>query len=137
LYLSEYFEKRRALYEDGLTLVREKGDVERWLIFFLEGVVATAKNSVETFKAIMTLRARYDAIILALGSKAQKGHTLLLHLFSAPIIDVKTAANVCGVTFNTANTLLLELTGKKVLREMTGSSRNRLFALYEYLDLFR
>lgn len=137
LYLSAFFEKRRALYEDGLMLVREKGDFERWILFFLEGIVTTAKNGIETFRKIMALRKKYDEIIFSLGSKAQNGNMLLLHLFSAPIIDVKKAAKVCEVSFNTANTLLLQLTKKGVLREMTGLSRNRLFALYEYLNLFK
>lgn len=137
LYLSEYFEKRRALYEDGLMLVREKGEFERWIIFFLEGVVMTARNSIETFKKIMALRSEYDKQIMMLGRQAQHAHTLLLHLFSNPIVDVKDAARVCDVSFNTANTLLLKLTEKKVMKEMTGSSRNRLFALWEYLNLFK
>lgn len=137
LYLSDYFQKRRALYEDGLMLVREKGDFEHWIVFFLEGVVATAKSSIETFRKIMALRKRYDTIMFSLGRKAENGNTLLLHLFSEPIIDVKKAASVCGVSFNTANSLLSQLVEKGVLREMTGLSRNRLFSLHEYLNLFK
>lgn len=137
LYLSEFFEKRRALYEDGLTLVREKGDFDRWLVFFLAGVITTANNSIGTFRKIMALRKKYDGIIFTLGARAENGSKLLLHLFSSPIIDVKKAAAVCDVSFNTANTLLLQLTEKEILREITGSSRNRLFILREYLDLFK
>ncbi len=137
LYLSAFFEKRRALYEDGLMLVREKGEFERWILFFLEGVATTATNGIDTFRKIMALRKKYDDVIFSLGSKARNGNALLLHLFSAPVIDVKQAAEACDVSFNTANTLLLQLTENKILREMTGSSRNRLFALWEYLDLFR
>lgn len=137
LYLSEFFEKRRALYEDGLMLVREKGDFDRWLLFVLEGVITTAKNGVETFRKIMALRARYDETILALGSRAQYGNKLLQHLFGSPITDVKRAADACEISFNTANTLLLLLVDKGVLKEMTGSSRNRLFSLHKYLELFK
>ena len=137
LYLSEFFEKRRALYEDGLMLVREKGDFDRWLLFVLEGMVTTAKNGVETFKKIMTLRAKYDQTILAIGRRAQHGSKLIQYLFASPITDVKRAADACEISFNTANSLLLSLAQKGMLREVTGSSRNRLFSLYEYLDLFK
>jgi Fic family protein len=99
--------------------------------------VDTARNGVETFKKIMALRSDYDQTILTFGRRAQHGNTLLHHLFAMPIIDVKGAAEVCKVSFNTANTLLQQMTEKGMLREMTGLSRNRLFSLHEYLALFR
>lgn len=136
LYLSDFFEKRRALYEDNLMLVRQKGSMDRWVRFFLEGIHDTAKNGIETFKKIMELRKKYDQTIFTLGSRAENGQKLLLHLFSDPIVDVKTIAETCDVSFNTANALLLALVKKGILREKTGSSRNRLFSLWEYLKLF-
>jgi len=39
LYLSHYFKRHRAAYYDHLQAVRDRGDWEGWLAFFLRGVV--------------------------------------------------------------------------------------------------
>ncbi|KTC70171.1 Filamentation induced by cAMP protein Fic [Legionella birminghamensis] len=44
LYLSLYFKTHRQQYYDHLQLVRDTGDWEEWLQFFLKGVVETANE---------------------------------------------------------------------------------------------
>ena len=41
------------------------------------------------------------------------------------------------VAYNTASSLVQGFLKAGILREITGSSRNRLFVLWEYLDLFK
>jgi Fic family protein len=38
LYLSHYFKRHRAEYYDQLQAVRDRGEFETWLAFFLRGV---------------------------------------------------------------------------------------------------
>jgi Fic family protein len=56
LYLSDFFEKNRAAYYDGLTTVRTKHDLLNWLKFFLIGVIETCENSIFTLKGILALK---------------------------------------------------------------------------------
>lgn len=137
LYLSAFFEKHRGSYYDSLTMVRQNNDLEQWTKFFLNGVVDTATNSIETFKAIIDLRKKYEEKIMTLGSRAKKAQKLLLFMFSNPIIDNKKVMKELDVSFNSANRLIKNLIDLGLLREITGFSRNRLFELKEYLDLFR
>ena len=44
LYLSEFLEKYRIEYFDSLGRVRLNNDLDQWLIFFLNGITATAKK---------------------------------------------------------------------------------------------
>ena len=62
---------------------------------------------------------------------------LLLHLFSRPIINVNQVKDALGVTYNTANSLVSIFQEKGILKVITGFSRNKMFALQKYLELFR
>lgn len=137
LYLSAFFEKNRAAYYDSLTMVRQTNNLEQWVKFFLNGVIKTAQDGINTFRRIVTLRQKYDAKIMTLGARAKNAQRLLLFMFSRPVVNAKTAEKELEISFNSANRLLKALVDLKVINEMTGFSRNRLFVLYEYLDLFK
>ena len=137
LYLSDFFERNKGSYYDSLTVVRASNDMEQWIRFFLTGIIATAKSGKETFEAIIKLRQQYEQKILSLGSRTKHGQKLLLVLFSHPIITVKQATQELNMTFPRVNRLIEDFQNLDILKEITGYSRNRLFALYEYLDLFK
>jgi len=138
LYLSEFFEKHRDSYYDSLSLVRKSNDIEQWLKFFLSGVIETAKKGVSTFEKIIELRKKYESIIeRQIGLKRQKNiHLLINKLYSKPIVTVSEVAAMLNVTFQTASVLVKELESAEILEERTGFSKNRIFALREYLSLF-
>jgi Fic family protein len=137
LYLSAFFEKNRASYYDSLTMVRQSDNLEQWVKFFLNGVIATAKDSIATFKKIIQLRRGYEEKIMTLGARTRKAQKLLLYMFSRPIVSNKIVIRDLSLSFNTANRLIKAMVDLKLLKEITGFSRNRLFVLKEYLDLFR
>jgi len=137
LYLSAFFEKNRAAYYDSLTMVRQTSNLEQWVKFFLNGAIETAKDSVDTFRKIIDLRSRYEAKIITLDARAKKAQKLLLYMFSQPIVGNRTVMKELGISFNSANRLIKSLADLGILTEITGFSRNRLFVLKEYLDLFR
>lgn len=137
LYLSAFFEKNRASYYDSLTMVRQTSNLEQWVKFFLNGVIETSKDSVENFRKIIDVRRRYEEKIMTLGARAKKAQKLLLYMFSQPIVSNKAVIKELCISFNSANRLIKSLADLGILTEITGFSRNRLFVLKEYLDLFR
>ncbi|MCY4553068.1 MAG: Fic family protein [Candidatus Poribacteria bacterium] len=137
LYASTFFEKNKVSYYNSLTRVRTANDLEQWIIFFLIGIVETAQHGLKTFKAIITLRQEYDAKILTLGSRARNAQKLLQNMYATPIINTRSVEKELDISFSSANRLLKSLTALGVLRETTGHSRNRLFVLEKYLNLFR
>jgi len=136
LYLSQFFEEHRQDYYDSLTQVRRNGDIEQWLRFFLVGVNETAKKAIGTLQAIMQLRTETAQNILQLGKRAENAGRLIDHLYQQPIVSVATAAELLGITPQSANTLVAELVKLGVLVEITGYERNRLFMFEEYVQLF-
>ncbi len=138
LYLSEFFDKHRAEYFDSLSQVRTSNDIEQWLIFFLTGIIETAQKGTNTFEKIIKIRERYESIIKSKFSPSTqvKVRDLLGKMYSRPIVSIKDIASMINVTYQTASTITKSLEAGFVLKERTGYSKNRIFYLHEYLDLF-
>ena len=137
LYMSTFFEKHRGSYYDSLSMVRKSNNLEQWIAFFLNGIADTAQNGLETFRRIIALRQEYEDEILTLGSRAKNAQRLLLLMYANPIVNVKLVEMRLNIGFSSANRLLKSLTELGILTEVTGFSRNRLFVLEKYLNLFR
>jgi Fic family protein len=86
---------------------------------------------------IGTLRDSYRERIKSLVKREKLAKAFLLQLYSSPIVSPREAEQKLGVTAATTNRLISELEKLGVLQEMTGYARNRLYALHEYLEIFR
>lgn len=137
LYMSTFFERHRASYYDSLSIVRTSNDLEQWITFFLSGIADAARHGIKIFREIISLRQEYEEKILTLGSRAKNAHKLLQSMFAQPIVNANWAAAELGMVFSSASLLLKSLTEVGILKETTGFSRNRLFVLEKYLNLFR
>lgn len=137
LYMSTFFERHRNSYYDSLSKVRESNNLEQWITFFLDRIVETAQHGIETFTAITALQQEYDAKILTLGARAKNAQELLRFMYAEPITNVNRVVEVLNTNYPTTNRLLKSLAELGVLMEITGHSRNRLFVLEKYLNLFR
>lgn len=136
LYLSVFLKAHRAEYYDRLSAVREDGDWEGWLRFFLRGVAETAEEASRTAKAIVDLREEHRR---RLQQRAVHVGALRLldSLFQLPLMNVKSAASVIENTYQTANRLMQEFEELGIVREITGYRRNRIFRYDPYLALFQ
>lgn len=138
LYVSLALKKRRQEYYERLQAVRDRGDWEGWLVFFLECVTEAAEDAARTVRSILALREEHrDAVVAALGARVGKALTLLEGLFRDPYLDVNQAAQTLGVSFVNANNIVAEMARLGILREVTGQKRHRLFVYERYLALFR
>ncbi|MCE2416417.1 Fic family protein [Candidatus Poribacteria bacterium] len=137
LYMSTFFEKHRNSYYDSLSMVRKSNDLEQWITFFLNGIVETTQDGIKTFKGILELQREYETNILTLGSRAKNAQKLLRFMYATPIVNVRSVEKELGISFSSANRLLKSLTELGVLKETSEDSRNRLFVLEKYVNLFR
>jgi len=63
LYLSYYFKKNRQEYYDRLNMVRNTGNYEQWVDFFLKGVVDIAGSAMDTARQILELQSRHRRLL--------------------------------------------------------------------------
>lgn len=136
LYLSVFFERHRQLYYDNLSRARTHNDLGQWLKFFLEGIRQTSENSIQTFKAIIALRAECERKVMTLGKKTKLAQAALHLLYSKPIVDGQDLATALEVNISTALRLIDDLVRLGILRESTGLKRNRVFVFQKYVALF-
>lgn len=137
LYLSHFFKQYRTEYYERLQAVRDRGDWEGWLAFFLRGVVAVSREATETARRILALREQHRATVTTgLGRAAANGHRVLEHLYQRPIVSVADVQALTGTTYTAANNIVSRLTQLGVLQEATGYRRNRLFRYQAYIAIF-
>lgn len=135
LYLSHYLKQHRGTYYDRLMAIRNEGDWEGWLRFFLIGVATVAREAEQKARRIVELREqlRHNAQAADVSVNTLK---LMDHLFEQPVINVKAAQDWLGVSSPAAGRMVSDLQKAGVLTEVTGGRRNRLFRFTPYLDLF-
>jgi Fic family protein len=137
LYLSHYLKQHRSEYFERLQAIRDAGDWEGWLGFFLDGVIEVSEQATKTAAAILKMREDYRVRISEhLGRAANNGLRVMDHLFKHPIITASHVREWLGITAAGANQIVARLEGVGLLREITGYARNRRFRFDPYLRLF-
>ena len=137
LYLSDFFERNRNLYYDNLMVVREKNNLSQWFRFFLVGVIETSKNGIITFDNILQLQKQVEADIQKMGSRAINAKKVLDYLFNKPLINAEKVSEVTGISMPSSYKLISDLEKIKVLKEITGGQRSRMYVFENYLNLFK
>jgi Fic family protein len=123
LYLSQYFEARRQEYYTSLQRVRTEGDWHGWLMYFLKGVIQTARQALHHADELMNLR---EVFRLKVRDKP-KVVALLDELFINPYITVARAGELLQVSHPTASQAIEFLQRNGLLEEITGRSWGRVY----------
>ena len=135
LYLSGYFKERREEYYTRLQAVRDEGDWEGWLKFFLRGISRVSRESADTIRQILIMREEHRHLISQNVRGSALGFQLLDHMFQEPMVSVQRIRDYLDTSYPTANNAIAGLVDLGLLEEITGQTRNRVFAYRPYLDL--
>ncbi len=135
LYLSLFLKTHRAEYYRLLQEVRENGNWEAWLDFFLTGVAQTANQAFEAATHIVDLFRQHRERIATEGERANS--TLRIHdLFQLnPFLTSNQLVRQTGLSSPTVNTALADLQRLGIIEEVTGRKRGRVFSYRRYLSV--
>ncbi|MEQ8717707.1 MAG: Fic family protein [Acidimicrobiales bacterium] len=117
LYLSAYFERRRGDYYDRLQAVRERGELEEWLVFFLVGVAEQATDAVKRAEALADLREDFRGRLTGDRSRAIEVVDLV---FRNPVLVTTRIAEELGVTLQSALNHVRRLEAEGIVSEAQG-----------------
>lgn len=134
LYLSLYFKSNRNTYYDHLQSVRETGDWESWIEFFLTGIIETANQATETAQNIIALLARDRQLI---ENEKHSAAVLVMYNFLQrhPITNTAKIKSTCNLSLPTVLRNLSALENLGIVREITGKERNKIFIYENYLEI--
>lgn len=124
LYLSPYFEARRDEYYGALQAVRERGELDRWLALFLEGVRVQALDAVARAERLTDLRERYRVRVRTVTRGAANDVVDLA--FEQPILTTRFVEKRLSVTRPAALAALRKLAEVGILEELTPGPRRQL-----------
>ena len=134
LYLSAFFERYRQEYYRLLFEVSCTGSWHDWILFFLRGVAEQAQDALDRSKNLQSLLSRYRATLHDVSSSANVLH-LTEHLFARPFITVAGAAEELQVSVPAAQKMIEKLVAARILQEITGRQRNRIYRAHEIMSI--
>jgi Fic family protein len=119
LYLSGYLESHRREYYERLQAVRERGEIQQWLQFFLTAIARQAEDGVDRAAALVRIREEY----LASGSSSRSriGEIVPL-LFANPFITISRVERSLGITNQGARNLVLDAADRGWLEPLAQSA---------------
>lgn len=135
LYTSLYFKLHRQEYFNTLMLARNEGDYERWMHFFLQGIIWSAEYAITKIKQILQLQEALKNKLMSEKRASLRSIQLLDFLFQKPLVTVASIKEELHLTFQGASdqiSLFIEL---NILKELTGQKRARRFAFAPYLQI--
>jgi Fic family protein len=135
MYLSGYLKQHQAEYYRRLTAIRNDGDWEGWVAFFLEGVAAAAADAERGIIAVAS-RVNADRRKLLDAPNATPASYRLFELLPVmPRFTVDQAREKLETTFPTANAATRVLEGLGIVDEITGQRANRIYSYETYVKL--
>ena len=120
LYLSPYFERDRDAYYARLQAVRERGEMQEWLEYFLTGVAEQARDAVDRAERLTDLQANYRTELA--GDRSNAPHLIDL-LFANPFITTHRVIEALDITNAGANSAIRRLETRGWLREFRVEGR--------------
>ena len=140
LYLSYYLKENRTEYYDRMTRVRETGDYEQWVRFFLEGIIISAKSALITAEILIEIKEN-DMLKVLKASFTKRTQETVLSIFeytlSHPLIDISATADKLKLSYNTVKKGIDNLEKLGILKQINKHKRNKIYYYENYLNILK
>lgn len=138
LYLSYYLKINRTEYYDRMMEVRKSGNYEQWIKFFLNGMLFSAKSTLESANKMIELKNKDKDIILNYNISNKRKETVNLvfkYILSHPLIDISKTAKDLGISYNTICKSIDVLCELNILKKISVQKRNKKYIYEKYFNI--
>jgi Fic family protein len=133
LYLSAFFERHRIEYYERLQGVTERGEWREWVMFFLQGVAEQSADAAVRAKRLQDLRVALQD--RAFAARAPSGAiTLAGRLVEQPVVTIRRAQDLLGVTYHNARRQVHRLVEIGILEPFKPTGQRELYIAAEVMD---
>ena len=137
LYISYFLKRNRTEYYDRLMEVRIKGNFEQWVQFFLQAILESALDAIETIEALNQLHERNVKSLPSSGRATKTVERVFDYIESRPIIDIRKTSDELDLSFNTIASAVKKLVEAGILQPVNQVKKGRIFAYEAYLNILR
>lgn len=140
LYLSFYLKEHRIEYYDRMSAIRETGDYEQWIKFFLEGIYVSGKSAIKTANELIVLREKNIKKINSENYTKRTFETMMkiFHYLEAhPIIEIRKTSKDLSMAYNTVSLAIDRFEKLGILHLVKKQGRNKVYSYKEYIDILR
>ncbi len=137
LYISYFLKSNRIEYYDRMTEVRNKGNYEQWVKFFLRAVAESAEDAIITVNELHKLHEENYAKLETLGRAKTNVIKLFEYIEQNPIIETRKTADALGLSYNTVASAIKNLDTLGILNKSKGETRSKTFAYVAYLNILK
>lgn len=140
LYLSLYLKEHRIEYYDRMSAIRETGDYEQWIKFFLEGIYVSGESAIETANKLITLRDKNKRKLEAESYTKRTLETMMNvfnYLEAHPIIEIGKTAEDLSIAYNTVSSAVDRFVKLGILHLVKKQGRNKVYSYKEYIDILK
>ena len=137
LFLSSYFKKHKKIYYNKLEGYHD-GDVFEWLDFFLDGIITTAKEAIETSDKIRKIRDKDMEKIQSLSKRESVSSVVVLnYLFENPIVTTRSIMTATGFTRAGSQKVIDRFVKLNILKEAKKETKYDVKYIYDtYFSAF-
>lgn len=141
--VSYIFERNKENYTNALKIANSTGDIESWILFFIDSINSAAQNTYKIYHEFNELQKECNEQIINLGAKVQNAKKLLEELYNNPILAISEIAKKLDITVPTAKSLAQDLIKLKivdpcsvVLKNEKLNRKNSAICFTKYISLF-
>jgi Fic family protein len=134
LYVSPYLEARRPEYYDRLQRVRQRGQFEDWITFFLDAVRSQAMDAVGRAERLLEVFSAYRDRLR--NARIRGGAVELVdQLLANPYMTTSRAAGFLHISLQGASYAINRLVDAKILEPSGRTGAARVFLAREVLEV--
>lgn len=127
IYPSVFFERNRDKYYALLQEVRENGNWNEWIDFFVQGVSEQCQETIDLTQVILDLRGELHETVANVRRRASL-IAVLDAFFHDPTLSALEISSLANISENSARNALEELQEMDLVGEITGRKRDKVYA---------
>ena len=137
LYISYYLKANRTEYYDRMSEVRRSGNYEQWVKFFLQAIIVSSENAIETIRALLTLKEKDMKLVKDMGRASKTTARVLEYFERTPLATLRHVSEDLGLSYGTVRLAVKRLCEAGILNCGGKIFRGNVYYYREYLEILR